>query len=234
MFVIQKLVAEPSACSYLSGRQSTMEYICASSLTGKEYEDCMNRGYRKFGNILFRPVCGGCQECRPIRVPAALFTPNRSQRRAWKRNQDLRVEVDVPIADDAHVNLYNRYHQAQSRRKGWKDNDLDVDEYDTNFLQSTVPNVEIGMWQGPALLAVLLAEITPNVVSAIYHYHDLDLAERGLGTFCVMHAIELARRLQKSWVYFGFYVAQCRSLAYKAAFKPSEIMNADGIWHEQR
>ena len=62
------------------------------------------------------------------------------------------------------------------------------------------------------------------------HYYDPELYPAGVGTFCMLQTLELARRLEKRWAYFGFYVAGCGSLAYKARFKPCEIMGADGAW----
>ncbi|MCA1595999.1 MAG: arginyltransferase, partial [Chloroflexi bacterium] len=93
MRLIKKLTAPPGPCAYLPDRNSTLEYSVVSRLEPQEYEDLMDRGYRKFGPALFRPICEACRECRPIRIPIAGFRPDRSQRRAWARNQSLRVTM---------------------------------------------------------------------------------------------------------------------------------------------
>ena len=99
-------------------------------------------------------------------------------------------------------------------------------------MRNPVPAVEITLWEREALRAVVLTDVTPNVVSGVYHYHEPELADRSLGTFCMLHTLELARKLGKPWAYFGFYVAGCGSLAYKARFRPCEIMDVDGVWKE--
>jgi leucyl-tRNA---protein transferase len=232
MRVLQQFTSDAHTCAYLPDRLSTLEYAYAPVLTAQEYEDLMNRGFRKFGALFFQPVCHGCRECRPIRIPTARFRPDRSQRRAWKRNQDLTVRRAAPSVDEARLDLYQRYHSAQSSRKGWPEQERDAREYAFGFVENPVPAIEITMWEGNTLRAVVLTDITPGVVSGVYHYHDPDLADRGLGTFCMLHTLELARELEKTWAYFGYYVAGCGSLEYKARFRPCEIMGADGVWRE--
>lgn len=103
-------------------------------------------------------------------------------------------------------------------------------EYAVRFLDNELESVEISIWQDDALYAVGLTEITPDAVSAIYHYHDPNRAERSLGTFAILQILDLARRLGKRHVYLGYYVAGCGSLSYKARYRPCEIGTPGGGW----
>ena len=228
MNVLQKLVAPPDVCSYLPDRLATMEYQLVTQLDNAEYEALMDRGYRKFGPLLFRPVCESCRECRPLRVWAPSFRPDRSQRRAFKQNQDLRVTLQAPTVDAQRLDLYRRYHAAQSERKGWPDSTRNAEEYAFQFVRNPVNSVEIGLWEGDSLVAIVLTDVTPNVVSGVYHFYDPGLANRSLGTYCLLRTIDLARHLGKPWVYFGYYVRGCGSLSYKARFQPCEVMDSTG------
>ena len=221
---------DSSSCSYLPDQQSTTEFEMDPTLAASDYEQRMNEGWRKFGLLLFRPVCATCTACRSLRVLVDRFQPDRSQTRAWRRNLDLRVELAPPSVDDQRLELYWRYHQAQADRKGWESEWVDAEEYAFRFVQNTVPRVEVSIWQGEALCAVALTEVTPNCVSAIYHYYDPDLRSRSLGTYIVLRIIELAKNLGKPYVHLGYYVAGCGSLAYKARFRPCEARHADGSW----
>ena len=232
MRIVHQFVTEPHACAYLPDRTAALEYSFARRLEPAEYEELMNRGYRKFGALFYRPLCEGCRECRPLRIPVERFQPDRSQRRAWKRNQDRSIRLAAPSVDAQRLDLYHRYHAAQAERKGWPEKEKDPDEYAFSFVRNPVPAVEISMWDGETLRAVVLTDVTPNVVSGVYHYYDPALAERGVGTYCMLHTIELARELGKPYAYFGFYVEGCGSLAYKARFRPCEIMDVDGVWRE--
>jgi len=230
MWGTHEFITDPHPCAYLAERLSRMEYTYAPRLSGAQYEALMNTGYRKFGPMVFRPVCRGCRECRPIRIPVDRFQPDRSQRRAWKRNQDLEIRWAAPVADEKRLDLYRRYHTSQARKKGWPESGIDLQEYFASFVLNPVPAVEISLWEGDDLRAIVLTDVTPTIVSGVYHYHDPDLADRSLGTYCMLRTIDLGRRLEKHWAYFGYYVSGCASLEYKARYRPCEIQGTDGEW----
>lgn len=233
MRVLSQSVSGPELCHYLPDRLATQEYVMVGQLTPSEYENLMNQGWRKFGPMLFHPICDGCAECRPIRILAGEFTPDRSQRRTLARNADLTVRYAPPTVDAARLDLYRRYHAAQAVDKGWPDTDRTEQGYAFQFVRSPIPAVEISVWEGGLLRAVALTDITPNVVSGVYHFHEPDCRQRGLGTFAMLHTIELARRLGRPWAYFGYYVAGCPSMSYKTKFQPCEILGTDGIWRDR-
>ncbi len=114
--------------------------------------------------------------------------------------------------------------------KGWPDTDRTEKGYVFQFVHNPIPSVEISVWEGELLRAVALTDITPKVVSGVYHFHEPDCRERSLGTFVMLHTIALAQRLGKRWAYFGYYVAGCGSMAYKTRFQPCEILGTDGVW----
>src|SRR5947209_1043620 len=114
MIVIHRFSHHSPSCSYLPDEQSTMEYELTPHISAEEYEERMNAGWRKFGMILFHPACASCQACRPVRILADRFQPDRSQARAWKRNADLRVAIAPPTVDDSRLALYRQYHAAQT------------------------------------------------------------------------------------------------------------------------
>ena len=49
-------------------------------------------------------------------MPVAQFRPSRSQRRVWRRNADVRVEIGPPRADEQRHALYERYQAAKHDR----------------------------------------------------------------------------------------------------------------------
>ena len=230
MKILTRFKEGPETCLYLPDREATQEYVVVGRLSPEEYERKMDEGWRKFGAFLFRPICRTCSECRPIRIPVAKFTPDRSQKRALRRNADLRVIAARPTADVARLDLYRRYHAAQANRKGWPVRDGDPTDYVHNFVRNPIPSIEISVWEEETLRAIVLTDITPNAVSAVYHYHDPDTADRSLGTFAILQSIALAESLGRPWLYLGFFVAGCGSMAYKSRYRPCEIMDANGEW----
>jgi arginine-tRNA-protein transferase len=220
----------PSPCVYLPDRQASLEFEFVAGIRPEEYEQRMNLGWRKFGRILFHPVCRGCSECRVIRVPVDEFRPDRSQRRALKRNADLIVKIGRPIVDRERLDLWNRYHFAQRQSKGWPFEPVSAGHYDFTYVQNPTPSLEVAAFEDQDLVAVALLDVTPSAISGIYHYHDPHRADRGLGKFIMLRCFDVARSLGKTYFYLGYYVSGCAAMAYKATFKPHEILGPEGSW----
>ena len=72
------------------------------------------------------------------------------------------------------------------------------------------------------LVGVGLCDETPRAWSAIYFFYDPAWATKSIGTANVVTQIEIARRRGIPYVYLGYQVEGCQSLAYKASFRPQE------------
>jgi leucyl-tRNA---protein transferase len=230
MTPLQHFLSDPEACVYLSDQQATFENLVVLALSGAEYEEKMNQGWRKFGPVLFHPICEHCKECRPIRICIADFVPDRSQKRALEKNKDLTIQFAKPSLDPVRLLLYNRYHAFREASRGWPEAEKSEQDYIFSFLQNPIKSIEISVWNSDRLCAIVHTDITPNTVSGVYHFYDPELESLSLGTFSMLQTIELARRLEKPWAYFGYYIEGCGSMRYKKKFKPHEILGTDGVW----
>ena len=111
-----QFVTEPSPCPYIASESAQLEYRVPSKLDTKSLEELIERGWRRFGNYVFRPQCMACRKCRPLRVVLEKFRPSKSQRRALKKNEHVEVHVTRPQVTDEHVQLFNAYHRDMSER----------------------------------------------------------------------------------------------------------------------
>ncbi|MCH2367635.1 MAG: hypothetical protein MK554_10535 [Planctomycetes bacterium] len=68
-------------------------------------------------------------------------------------------------------------------------------------------------------------------LNSIYAFMDPEHVRRSLGVFDVLSEIDEARRLGKSYLYLGYYVKGCKSMEYKANYRPHEILGQEG-WQE--
>ena len=99
------VIGAESGCSYLPGKTSQFEYRWAASLSCERIEALLERGWRRFGRALFRPVCRRCCECRSLRIVLPHVKLSKSQRRCRNRNSDVRVVVRPPSVTNEHVRL---------------------------------------------------------------------------------------------------------------------------------
>jgi arginine-tRNA-protein transferase len=69
-------------------------------------------------------------------------------------------------------------------------------------------------------------------LSAIYFFYEPEERRRSLGTWNVLCLIEEAARRGLPYVYLGYHVSGCRSLEYKANFRPNQRRDDDGVWRD--
>jgi len=224
-------VSGPSACDYLPDHTARTRYELAFDLTAPEFLQALQGGWRRFGPVMFKPECASCSMCRSLRVPVAGFRPTASQRRAWNRNRrDLTLHITEPATSAERVDLFQRFHDHGARTKQWPPRDTaDLRLFISNPFETEEWDYRVG----DRLVGVGYVDVLSSALSAIYFCHDPDEHRRGLGTFNILTMIEAARERGLSHVYLGYYVEGCRSLEYKARFKPNEILTS-GAWERFR
>ncbi|WP_439627156.1 arginyltransferase [Gemmata sp.] len=222
----------PHPCSYLPDEQAQITYEFVAELSAAEYLDRLNKGWRRFGHSLFRPVCEACSECKSVRVPVATFKPDRSQRRALAANDGaVELLIRTPAVTQEKLDLYDRFHRFQHADKGWPRHAPETAAaYAESFVENPIPTEEWCYRLDGKLVGVGYVDLIPDGLSAIYFFHDPDQRDRSLGTFNVLSVIREAARRGLPHVYLGYYVAGCRSLEYKGRFRPSEVLTPDGRW----
>jgi len=220
--LLQHRIAGPEPCPYLPGLDSTTETLLMTGVTGPELERLLERGWRRFGPVYFRPVCGGCAECVSVRVPVDAFRASVNLKRVARRAAALRVEVGVPEVDEVRLALYRRWHAAREEERGWRPDRIGAESYAMQFCFPNPAAREFSYWDGGELVAIGIADETPHALSAVYCYHSPEHSRLSLGTYNVLRCLDYSRERGLSHVYLGYCVEGCVSLRYKARFQPQE------------
>lgn len=216
-------------CGYFPDRVARSRAFFADVLSPLQYHELMNAGFRRSGRVVYQPVCSGCRDCVPIRVPVHSFAASKSQRRCWRRNQDLQVSADEAIADVESFELYQRY--LRDWHGGASVNSDDRESFEAFLYDSPVMTIQMRYRDGTGrLLAVGLCDLCERSLSSVYFFHDPAEHRRGLGTFGALMEIELARRMSITHYYLGYWIGGCPSMSYKAMFQPCELLHGDGEW----
>jgi leucyl-tRNA---protein transferase len=227
-------VTPPSPCGYLPNELASTEYEHVAELKPQEYLARLDQGWRRFGGMMFRPRCLACNQCRSLRVLVDRFRPNRSQRRNKQINaREVELIVGRPSVTEEKLRLYDQFHAYQTNVKNWPAHPAkDAESYVDSFIDNPYPIEEWRYLVDGRLVGVGYVDPLPRGLSAIYFFYEPSQSYRGLGTWNVLSLIERAGLLEIPFVYLGFYVADCPSLAYKARFRPHERLDPDGIWRE--
>ena len=210
-------------CDYLPGNRARIVYVSPQvSLDQTLYSRLVASGFRRSGNMVYRPYCSECNACIPVRVPVSRFRPNRAQSRILRKNADLEVAARPAAFDPAHYQLYRRYLLA---RHVDSDMALASPEDYLNFVGCSWGTTKFYEFRkGQEVLAVAVIDHLEDALSAVYTFFDPDAARRSLGTFAVLWQIAEARRQNLSWVYLGFWIEDCRKMAYKGSFRPLQAL----------
>lgn len=219
-------VSSEQPCPYLQGRGARSELYLAENLTGATYEKLLARGFRRSGRIVYRPRCRACHECRQIRVLVDQFQPSRSMCRAQRKNADTIVQVAEPVASDEKFELYQRYLQRQHDGSMSRS----YEAFREFLYDSPLSTLEATYRVGNRLIGVSILDRCPKGLSSVYMYYDPAAADRSPGTFSITWEIEECRRRGLPYYYLGYYVAGSKTMAYKARFRPAEILVDENRW----
>lgn len=221
------LGAHSHDCNYLSGLTATDEAWLCGVLDPLAYHHLMDRGFRRSGHILYRPVCDDCRKCVPIRVPAAEFVPSKSQRRVLRRNADVKVRVGPPILTPEKHAVYRRYLQGQHQGSPQSEDMESLREF---LFSSCVQSVEFEYRDGEGLLlGVSIADLCQYSLSSVYHFFDPQHARRSIGVFSALYEIQWCAQRRVPHYYLGYWVEGCRAMEYKNNYQPCELL-IDGEW----
>ncbi len=216
----------PHACSYLEGHEATTLFLDPQESHSQGVYDALALlGFRRSGRHLYRPHCEGCSACLSVRIPVHDFQPSRSQRRIRRRNADLRL-IERPAKFDAeHYALYERYIYARH-----SDGDMfppSHEQYRTFLTLDEAYSRLLEFRLGNRLLAVSAFDHLEHGLSAIYTFFDPDPEwyRRSLGAYAVLSLVQEAYRRGLPHVYLGYWIRNCRKMAYKEAYQPLEILD---------
>lgn len=220
--------SEAHPCPYLAEREAREQVFKAREFPPELYHDFMNHEFRRAGLILYRPMCQGCWECRPLRVPVVAHRPSRSHRRILRKNIDLNIRVGRPKFSREKFRLYQDYLSFKH------DTSLcDSPEGLRSFLYtSPVQTLEFEYHLNGSVIAVSIADVCSRSLSSVYAFYSPDHAHRSLGTFSALQEMAYCRALGIPHYYLGFCVQDCPSMNYKSRYRPHEILDRSLRWRE--
>jgi leucyl-tRNA---protein transferase len=227
MHLLERIVEKPHACAYLPAESASLEVRVMLDVSADEMDLLLERGWRRFGPVYFRPACSACGECVSLRIVSSRFTPTKSQRRAARGSARFRRVVGPPGIDDARLELYARWHAQREESRSWEPSPQTRDRYALEFAFPHPCAREATFYDdeaGGRLVGVGIFDETPRALSAAFFFFDPAYARWSLGALNVTTIVRDARERRLEHVYLGYCVAGCASLRYKASYRPHELL----------
>jgi arginyl-tRNA--protein-N-Asp/Glu arginylyltransferase len=207
-------------CPYIDSQLARHEFFLATEVDAKEFNSCLERGFRKFGIYFFRPNCKTCQKCLPLRVLADKFQPTKSQKRVLKKNSDINVFYNPPLYREEIYQLFVKHSKIRFNQDEEKTGSRE-DFIQTHFTPSTA-SVLSEFFLDDKLVAVGFLGLSIEATSSVYFIYDPDFEKRSLGIFGALKEIEYTKEAHKKYYYLGYFIEENQSMNYKNQFNPHE------------
>jgi len=225
--LVRMYQTEEFSCAYLPGRMAAMYALDPRIRLDKAlYSQLVRSGFRRSGEQVYIPHCRSCQACIPLRIPVDGFLPSRSQRRVWRRNQDLQVRIGEAGYSEEQFELFRSYVDDKHRDGGM--DKPRVEDYLGFLLADGIDTRFIEFRYRQRLVAVAVTDLLDDGLSAVYTFYDMELARRSLGVFTLLWQIEHCRQQGLERLYLGYWIEACQKMRYKRHYSPCQILTADG------
>lgn len=225
--LLEQYLEDPHECPYLADQIAQLDVRVMLDVTPQELGHLLERGWRRFGPVYFRPACRACTRCDSLRIPVRSFAPSTSQRRARRNAARLTRTVSTPLVDPERLHVYARWHAQRESQRGWDASPMDTERYLFEFAFAH-PAVREVSFRDPAhdnrLVGLGIVDEVPGASSAVYFFWDPELAPASLGVAHVVMLVEDAAARGLDYVYLGYRVEGCRSLEYKNRYQPHEML----------
>ena len=223
----------PSPCPYLPGRDERKVFTHLPLADGASVNDALTQiGFRRSQNIAYRPACEACEACVSARIPVGAYPFSRSERRVLERSADISRQLVEAEATVEQFDLLRRYLLARHAEGGmadmtWPDYVAMVEDTAarTHLIEYRMASTD----DGPGdLVACVLVDVLTDGLSLVYSFYDPTLAKRSLGSFIILDHIVQAQLAALPYVYLGYWVSGSQKMAYKARFRPIEVLRLGG------
>jgi arginine-tRNA-protein transferase len=215
-------------CPYLEGRAERKVLTeLAGPLAVPIYNELSRAGFRRSHTLAYRPSCGACNQCLPVRIAVADFEPARAERRILRYNEDLTVSTVPALATIEQYRLFDRYQQARHAESdmagmSFADYRSMVEDSPLDTLLLTARDAD------GTLLAVCLEDELDDGSSAVYSFYEPEAGRRSLGTWLVLQLIEQVRQRGLNYLYLGYWIEGSPKMDYKIRFRPLEAFTGTG------
>jgi leucyl-tRNA---protein transferase len=223
----------PSPCPYLPGREERKVFAHLPMLEGPTVHDTLTHGgFRRSQNIAYRPACEGCQACVSARLPARAYVFSASERRILARNAALaRCWVEAEATRE-QFDLLRRYLDARHASGGmadmsWADYVAMVEDTSvrTHLMEYRLPAHDAGPGR---LVGCALVDQLSDGLSLVYSFFDPDRSRDSPGAFIILDHVLQTAAMELPYLYLGYWVRGSEKMAYKARYRPMEILDSAG------
>lgn len=225
---LQFYLTIPAPCPYLPDRMERKIFTQLDPLNGPHLNDYLTHaGFRRSQNVIYRPACESCRECRSLRILVDEFTAGKSFKRILARNKDITRSIADPIATQEQYSLLKRYLIHRHPGGGMTDMDFERYEMMVEDCAAETEIIEYRLADGTLIAAMLVDRLTDGL-SLVYSFYDTDQSHRSMGNYMILDQITRCKSDGLPCLYLGYWVPDSPKMHYKSRFHPCEVLGHAG------
>ena len=97
-------------------------------------------------------------------------------------------------------------------------------QFSAFILENTDDTIFFKFFDKEKLIAVSVADILQDGLSAVYCFYDPIDKRRSLGTYAILYQIHRVLEQERLYLYLGYWIKNCRKMLYKTRFRPLEML----------
>jgi len=206
-------------CPYLEDQKSASILVDPDHQVDRQLFSMLSRsGFRRSGEMLYSPKCPSCSACVSVRIPTDRFIVSKSQKRVWRKNNDLTASLEDVRFEQEHFDMYLRYQKHRHPDSSMCDED--TEKY-VSFIDSGYSESKFLIFRlNDVLIGTSVIDQFEGGLSAVYTFFDPDFSNRSLGTYAILYLLKIAKTHRIPFVYLGYWINRSQKMDYKRKFKP--------------
>jgi leucyl-tRNA---protein transferase len=198
------------------------DYFTMDSMSLTEWELLLALGWRHNGMLFFRTSHdtdgdNNKLDVLPIRYQLNQYEMSKSQRKIWRKNQDLSYRLSpLSIRDDIHF-MFDQHKERFSYNVP-----LSIYDFVSAVPNAPFPTYQFEIYKHDKLIACTFVDIMRGCLSSTYAMFDPEESKRSLGVFTMLLEMAYGVAYKKAFHYPGYAYLQPSHMDYKKQFAGSE------------
>jgi arginyl-tRNA--protein-N-Asp/Glu arginylyltransferase len=215
-------ITQSFPCNYLPNQQERLLVATDERLqNGEHYGWLMSQGFRRSGDQIYRPHCELCSACKSLRILVKEFCLSKSQKRNVKKNNVFFIKISTE-KNELYYSLYEKY--INTLHKDGSMFPATVEQYSSFISCNVTEQLYLEIWQDNKLISVAVTDVLKDALSAVYTFYDPDYNQHGLGVFSILNQLSLAKEMDKTFLYLGYQIDDCKKMNYKNRYYPHQVL----------
>lgn len=228
--VIDECLLRKENLTIMNGQEVYHQSAFLADVNAHLFEVMLANGWRRSSYFFYR-YDKEWSECNfknfhvlPLRVFMNDFKMTKRQRKIWAKNRDMKINLYLGNASEAHHALF----ELHKKRFSHNIPDSVFDFISEEHAEKPTKGGILDVFDGDKLIASSFIDITTHSVSSIYAMFHPDYDNRSLGIYTMLLEMIITLQLKKQFYYPGFAHSENSFYDYKKRFHGLEYFE----WQE--